>query len=217
MTPINFNSIFVSGIGTDVGKTIVSSILVKALNWDYWKPVQSGSLDFTDSNNISILTEASCTIHNEAFKLKEPLSPHAAAEIDGIDISLDEFSLPKTDKGLIIEGAGGLLVPLNRKDLVIDLIKKLNVPVILVSKNYLGSINHTLLSIEALNTRNIPILGIIFNGDENKATESIILKKSKLFNLGRIPFVEKVNSAFIKAQAQIIRTKLTEIGLTFNE
>ena len=167
---------FVTGIGTDVGKTVVSAILTEALQADYWKPIQAGDLDNSDTIKVKTLTSNPNTkFHPEAYRLPEPLSPHAAAANAGIKIQLDQIKLPDTNNNLIIEGAGGLFVPLNSEQLVIHLIQKLEVPVILVSANYLGSINHTLLSAEALKVRNIPVAGIIFNGKTTPQTEEYIL------------------------------------------
>jgi dethiobiotin synthetase len=182
---------FVSGIGTEIGKTIVSAILTEYLQADYWKPVQSGDLHSTDTMKVqSLVANAKTHFHPERYRLHAPLSPHASAEIDGINIMLRDFHLPETNNNLIVEGAGGLFVPLNQQELMIDLIAKLEIPVILVSRNYLGSINHTMLSIEALQHRKIPIAGIVFNGDPNPATESFIENYSQLpvlFRVGHLP------------------------------
>ena len=167
---------FVTGIDTEIGKTVISAILTEALQADYWKPIQSGDLDNSDSHKIErLISNTKTHIYPEAYRLKTPASPHYAAELDNITIDLEDIKLPKTDNHLVVEGAGGLMVPLNRKDLMIDLIAKLRLPVILVSKNYLGSINHTLLSIEMLRSRNIALKGIIFNGKKTPSTEEIIL------------------------------------------
>jgi len=142
---------FITGIGTGVGKTVVSAVLVKALKAEYWKPVQCGELDFTDSHQIeTIASNPNLIIHSETYRLKEPMSPHAAAKMEGVTIEIDSIVAPSTENTLIIEGAGGLLVPLNDNDLMVDLIQQLGFPVILVVRNYLGSINHSLLSIELL-------------------------------------------------------------------
>ncbi len=186
---------FVTGIGTDVGKTIVSSILVNQLKADYWKPIQAGDLHQTDSMKIKKWCQ-NVYIHPERYKLVQPMSPHAAAERDNILIELEDFSLPQSDSHLIVEGAGGLLVPLNDNHMVIDLIAYLGIEVVLVSKHYLGSINHTLLSLEALQNRQIPIAGIIFNGDENKDTESIITSTYDIKVIGRIPQIENINNFY---------------------
>lgn len=178
--------LFITGIGTDVGKTIASAIITQSLEADYWKPVQAGDLDNSDSHKIQrYISNNKTVIHENSYKLNTPASPHLAAEIDGITIDLKKIIEPSTDNHLIIEGAGGILVPLNDNDSIIDLIKE-DYKVILVSRHYLGSINHTLLTFEALKNRNIPVAGIVFSGDENKATEEIILSKTKAKFIGRI-------------------------------
>jgi dethiobiotin synthetase len=178
--------LFITGIGTDVGKTIASAIIVEALEADYWKPIQAGDLDFSDTQKVKsqILNDKS-QFHSNAYALNTPASPHYAAQLDGIVIDLNKITEPKTDNHLVIEGAGGILVPLNDSDCIIDLIQK-EYKLIVVSRHYLGSINHTLLTIEVLKNRKINIAGIIFSGDENKATEEIILKKSGAKFIGRI-------------------------------
>jgi dethiobiotin synthetase len=178
--------LFVTGIGTDVGKTIAAAILTQALEADYWKPIQAGDLDHSDSKKIkSQISNSKSQILENSYQLNTPASPHFSAQLDGITIDLNHIKEPKTSNHLVIEGAGGLLVPLNDTDCIIDLIQK-DYEVILVSRHYLGSINHTLLSLEALKNRNIPCAGIIFSGNENPATESIILAKSGVKFLGRI-------------------------------
>jgi dethiobiotin synthetase len=178
--------IFITGIGTDVGKTIASSIVVEALEADYWKPVQAGDLDNSDSHKIQhYIANSTTKIHENSYKLNTPASPHLAAEIDEITIDLKQIKEPKTNNHLVIEGAGGVLVPLNNTDSIVDLIQK-DYKVVVVSRHYLGSINHTLLTIEALKNRNISVAGIIFSGDENKASEEIILLKTAAKFIGRI-------------------------------
>ena len=197
---------FVTGIGTEIGKTIVSAVLVEKLKADYWKPIQSGELDNSDTHKVkSLVSNEVSVFHPEAYQLTQPYSPHHSAALDGVTISLDLINLPKTNNCLIIEGAGGLMVPLNGKDLMIDLIVKLNAEVVLVSKNYLGSINHTLLSIEALKNRGITIMGLIFNGVENKSSEEIITNLSGLTVLGRVPDFVKIDQASIKKAASTIQ------------
>ena len=178
--------IFITGIGTDVGKTIASAIAVEALEADYWKPIQAGDIDNSDSHKIQrYISNDKTVIHNNSYKLNAPASPHYAAEVDGTKIELAKIIEPKTDNHLVIEGAGGILVPLNDSDCIIDLIQK-EYKTIVVSRHYLGSINHTLLTIEALKSRKISVAGIIFSGDENKATEEIIIKKTNCNYIGRI-------------------------------
>lgn len=190
--------IFITGIGTDVGKTVVSAILTEALEADYWKPIQAGDLDNSDSIKVqNLISNENTVIHSEGIKLNSPMSPHAAAEIDNVEIKLSDFKLPETNNNLVVEGAGGLMVPLNDKDLIIDLIKELEIEVVLVSQNYLGSINHTILSINALKNRGIKVLGIIFNGEKNSDTEKYILNYSGLTCLGRIQQHDSINQEVV--------------------
>ena len=192
----------VTGIGTDIGKTVVSSILAEALKATYWKPVQAGDLDNSDSIKIKKWCSESVQVLPEAFRLTQPLSPHSAAEIDHLKITANELVLPQVDGNFILEGAGGIMVPFNQEGLLfVDLIPIWNIPVILVSRHYLGSINHTLLTAEILQNRGVKIEGVIFVGDENTSTESIILSKTKLKLIARIPIAEKITSEFIKDQA----------------
>ncbi len=169
---------FVTAIGTDSGKTLASAILTEALQADYWKPIQSGPE--RDVETVTrLINNGHSFLYQESYLLSEPLSPHAAAKIDGLTIDLAKIFIPENNGNhLIIEGAGGILVPLNDKDFVIDLAVKFQAEVILVSNHYLGSINHTLLAIQELKRRNITVKGIIFNGLPNAETEDIILKHS---------------------------------------
>jgi len=195
----------VTGIGTDIGKTVVSSILAEALKATYWKPVQAGDLDNSDSIKIKKWCSENVQVLPEAFRLSQPLSPHSAAEIDNVKITASDLVLPKVDGNFILEGAGGIMVPFNQEGLLfVDLITMWNLPVILVSRHYLGSINHTLLTAEILQNRGAKIEGVIFVGDENKSTESIILSKTKLKLIARIPITEKITREFIKDQAKKI-------------
>lgn len=196
---------FVAGIGTGIGKTLVSAVLTEKIEADYWKPIQSGDLDVSDSLTIKqLITNKKTIIHPESYRLNSPLSPHLSAKLDNIEIELLKIQIPKTDNNLIIEGAGGLMVPLNEKKLLIDLIKALNVEVILVSQNYLGSINHTLMSVSLLNQYNIAIKGIIFNGEENLETQRYILKYTNVNYLGNIPQFENVNKENIKRSGDLL-------------
>lgn len=196
---------FITGIGTNVGKTIASAIVTEALQAHYWKPVQAGDLHQTDTHTVqALVSNTQSVFYPEAYRLNTPASPHAAAKIDGIQIKLSDFKLPETQYNLVIEGAGGLMVPLNDTHLVIDLIAQLNVEVILVSQNYLGSINHTLLSIELLKARNIPVKGIIFNGEPVPETENFILNHSGLPCLLRIGHENEITKASILKYAKQI-------------
>jgi dethiobiotin synthetase len=195
----------VVGIGTDVGKTIVSSIFTKALNAWYWKPVQSGDLHFSDTDKVATYVGDSFKKIPERWRLKTPASPHYAAALDEVMIQEKDFEIPN-ESPLIIEGAGGLMVPLNEQGLLyIDLLQQWNLPVILVSRHYLGSINHTLLSIEALKNRNIQIEMIVFNGIENSATESIIKNSHPELKYIRINQLSELTPEMIDVEAKRIK------------
>jgi len=204
------NRFFVTGIGTDVGKTVTSAILCKALHADYWKPVQAGGLDKTDSDFVKSF---GVQVHTETYKLNTPASPHHAAALEGKTIDTEKIILPETNNRLLIEGAGGVMVPLNEQELILDLIVQLNVPVIVVSQNYLGSINHTLLTCEMLNAAGVEILGIVFNGASTPSSEDWILNFTDLNLLGSIPLTEDVSKEFIDAQAIKMRE---QIGLYYS-
>jgi dethiobiotin synthetase len=180
--------IFITGISTGIGKTVIAAVLVEKLKADYWKPVQSGDLEESDTRKVkSLVSNPISFFHPETYKLSQPFSPHKSAAIDGITIDQREIALPETNNSLIIEGAGGLMVPLNDNFLIIDLIRQLDAEVILVSRNYLGSINHTLLSIHTLNQYRIPLKGIIFNGTKDIYSKDFILNYTKAESLGHIP------------------------------
>jgi len=203
--------LFITGISTDVGKTIASAIITEALQADYWKPVQAGDLDNSDSHKIqNYISNDKSVIHENSYKLNTPASPHFAAEEDGITIDLKNIIEPKTKNHLVVEGAGGVLVPLNSSDFVIDLVQS-DYKIIIVSRHYLGSINHTLLTIEAIKNRGLSIAGIIFNGNENKATESLILNYSKLKFIGRINDEPYFDKNVICEYADLFRDKIMAI------
>ncbi|CAG0968108.1 MAG: dethiobiotin synthase [Bacteroidetes bacterium] len=195
--------IFITGIGTDVGKTIVSAVLAQAWRADYWKPVQAGKLPETDSETVKkLLTNKISNVWPENYLLENPVSPHYAASLENKIIQKAEMiPPPSSNKILLIEGAGGLMVPLNDEFLIIDLISKLNAETIVVSKNYLGSINHTLLTINTLFHHKIPVLGIIFNGEENTVSEQFILKYTGLKMLGRIEKTQQITREWIAKEA----------------
>lgn len=201
-------SYFITGIGTDVGKTIIAAIITEALEADYWKPVQAGDLENSDTHKVkNLISNTKSFFHNNSFSLNHPMSPHAAAKLDGVKISTEKIKRPKTANDLVIEGAGGLLVPLGEKELIIDIIKPED-KIILVSRNYLGSINHTLLSLEALKSRGLKCFGIIFNGDKNEETEDVILKISGATLLGRIENEPYFDKNVIREYAEEFRTNL---------
>lgn len=185
---------FISGTDTDVGKTMVSAILALGLNASYWKPVQCGNEPCSDSQWLASVGVAPTNILPERHNLKNPLSPHRAAELEGVTIALDDFELPTTNNSpLIVEGAGGLLVPLNSKDLVIDLAAKLQLSVLLVSRSGLGTINHTLLSIMALRQKNVELLGVVMNGEPNPANKAAIEHYGKTTVLAEIPPIKQIS------------------------
>lgn len=199
------NQFVITGIGTDVGKTVASAIVAESLQADYWKPVQAGDLDNSDSIKVKALT-SHVNVLPEAFRLSKPMSPHAAATIDGISIHKEDLMIPETSYNLIVEGAGGVMVPVNDEGLLFaDLIEYWELPVIIVSRHYLGSINHSLLTVEVLKKRGVMIAGFIFIGDENKATEEIILNTTGLKMIARIPLTDNLNKDFITEQAQMLK------------
>lgn len=194
----------VAGIGTEIGKTIVAATVVEKLGADYWKPVQAGELNHTDTMTVRELASGCGALHAEAYLLNTAVSPHAAAQIDGITITREELSPPATENVLVIEMAGGLLVPLAPGLSNIDLMEDWGLPVILVSTYYLGSINHTLLSVEALVARRIPVLGIVFNGDTVASSRSIILSETGLPCLLDMPRTDRLDGQWIASQAQAL-------------
>ena len=227
------NAIFITGIGTDVGKTVAAAILAEALEADYWKPVQAGYDDGTDAEFVrSVVTNKISVVHPETYKLKLAAAPHIAAREERIKIDLDKIAddfhvitsnfkprptgssgraqtsnvKPQTSN-LIIEGAGGLMVPLNDDEFVIDLVKKLNVNVILISRNYLGSINHSLLTAAVCKQHDINILGWVFN-DHYLNYEEEIVQWSGFPKITSIPRAEKIDRAFVKTQASLIKDSL---------
>lgn len=201
------------GIGTDVGKTVVSAIVSEALGATYFKPVQAGDLDNSDSIKVRKWCSESVTVAPEAFRLKTPMAPHGAAEIDGVSMRVSDIDFPKTNDFLIVEGAGGLLVPLNEeKESLLDIYKKAHLPVILVSRHYLGSINHTLLTIKALEAEKLQIAGLVYVGDENQVTESIIERFTDIKTIARIPIVDEVNTTFIKEESKKFKGLIYEFS-----
>ena len=188
---------FVTAIGTDSGKTLVSAILTEALGADYWKPVQAG-LPADIDRVRSLVSNPHTRFHPEAFRLKTPASPHAAARIDGVQITVAEVGMVQTANDLVIEGAGGVLVPLNDREFVIDMAKGHDTEVILVSDLYLGSINHSLLTIDYLKRNHFKVKGIIFNGEANEESERIIALHSGYRVLLRLPKLAMINSNIVR-------------------
>ncbi len=194
------SAIFITGIGTGIGKTIVTSVLCHALQSDYWKPIQSG-IDSTDSEFIRSVTDVH--VHQEVYLLKEPISPHASAKLEGIEIDLDKIVIPNyKSKYLFIEGVGGIMSPINDNMTNLDLIHKLNIPVVIVISNYLGSINHSMLTLESLRMSNQNILGFIVSGQSNKESEQFIIDKTGVPRLAYIPKMQFLDKSTISLVAK---------------
>lgn len=203
-------SYFITGISTDVGKTIASAIVTEALEADYWKPIQAGELENTDTHKVEkLISNSKSKFHPNMYALKTPMSPHAAAKIDGITVDVKKIIAPKTKNDLVIEGAGGLLVPLNNKHTILDIIKP-DYKVIVVSRHYLGSINHTLLTVNLLKEKGFNV-SIIFSGDEHKSTEDIILKMTKVPVIGRIDEEPYFDQNVIREYAELFRDELLKL------
>ena len=199
-------NLIVAGIGTEVGKTVAAAVLVEHLRADYWKPVQSGYPPDSDTETVRrLVSHSESVFHAEAYRLREPLSPHAAAAAEGLTLDPARLVPPSTPRPLVTELAGGLLVPLTETYLTIDWVQQLDWPVVLVTRHYLGSINHTLLSVEALQHRNIPIKGLIINGPDVPATESVLLRYTGLPCLVRIREEQTITPAVIRHYAGLVR------------
>ncbi len=207
-------SLVVCGTDTDIGKTIISALLVQGLNAMYWKPIQSGYEEGTDTNRIcELLNLKEQRWIPEVYKFQAPVSPHWAAEKEGKMVEPSRLSLPITQSPLIIETAGGLMVPLNRQWLQIDQLKVWDLPILLVSKSGLGTLNHTLLSIEALRKRNIPILGIILNGPKHLDNPQTLKEFGQVPIIGEIPYFKKVTSTNLEKvwREQKLHSKIQEL------
>jgi dethiobiotin synthetase len=192
--------IVVTGTDTGIGKTVFAAALAGALGAYYWKPIQAGLLEETDRQAVLRLSGLSEErLLPEAYRLKTPASPHRAAAIDGITIDPEALVLPNTDGSLVVEGAGGLLVPLTREVAYIDVIARWRAPVVLCARTTLGTINHSLLSIEALRTRGIPLLGVVFIGDESAESERIIVEMGHARRLGRLPYLPQLTGDMLRA------------------
>lgn len=198
---------FITGIGTDVGKTIAAAIVTEALEADYWKPIQAGELEHCDTKKVErLISNKLTTFHKNSYALHTPMSPHAAAEIDGVFIELKHIKPPKTKNNLVIEGAGGLLVPINNKHTILDILQP-DYKVIVVSRHYLGSINHSLLTLNLLKDKGFDV-SVIFSGNEHKTTEDIIKKMTHVKVIGRIEEEPYFDKNVIKAYAEEFRDNL---------
>jgi dethiobiotin synthetase len=191
------STIVITGTDTDAGKTVFAAGLAAALGATYWKPVQAGLDDGTDAARVAALGVTK--LLPEAYRLHTPCSPHRAAEIDGVTIDPDRLTPPAVDGPLVVEGAGGVLVPVTREVLFADLFARWRHPVVLVARTGLGTINHSLLSIEALRARGVGILGVAFTGDTNEDSEATITTIGRVKRLGRLPHLDPLNAATLRA------------------
>lgn len=201
--------IFITGIGTGVGKTLTAACVTEALQADYWKPVQTGLMEGTDTDTVrSLLSNPVSVCHREAYLLQEPASPHLAARMEEVTINVKRVvelagSVQPANRPLVIEGAGGLMVPLTETIFTLDFIKMLNAQVIIVGANYLGSINHALLTARVLQQHNVPVLGWIFSG-ETHSNEEEVVAWSGYPKLGRIAHASRIDAAFVREQADAL-------------
>ena len=192
-------TIIVTGTDTDIGKTVFAAGLTAALGARYWKPVQAGLADGSDAASVVTLGVPADRVLPEAYRLTTPCSPHLAAEIDGVTIEADRLALPEVDGALVVEGAGGVMVPVTRDLIFADLFARWAKPVVLVARTGLGTINHSLLSIEALRTRGVPILGIAFIGDAVEDSEATIAAIGGVRRLGRLPRLDPLDATTLAA------------------
>ena len=192
------NGVFVTGTDTDVGKTVVAAWLVSNWRADYWKPVQSGMVDGSDAACVADLAPGT-PIHPSAYTLQAPLSPHEAARHESLRIDLAAIVPPSTARPLVVEGAGGVLVPLNDTALMVDLIAHIGLPALVVARSTLGTINHTLLTLEALARRALPVLGVVLNGPPSPANRHAIEQFGRVAVLAELPHLPAVNAATINS------------------
>lgn len=185
---------FVTGIDTNVGKTLVSAILTEAFEADYFKPIQSGTIEGADHQTVeSLISNSKTTIHPNIYSFPDPVSPHLAAKLVEKKIELSKIKLPKTTNHIIVEGAGGVLVPINEEETILDLITP-EMQVVVVTRNYLGSINHTLLTLQVLKEKGLQVVGLVISGDRNPETERIIQKMSGIpiwFAIEQEPYISQ--------------------------
>jgi dethiobiotin synthetase len=207
------NVLAILGIHTGIGKTIASAVLVEALHADYWKPIQAGDLENSDSKKVSSwLSNQASRVHPEAFRLTKPLSPHEAAAHDGVKVEIETLSWPETDNFLVVETAGGVLSPVNAHATVADFVSHYHLPSILVVRHYLGSINHTLASMEVIRARKIKLLGIVVSGTPNAASQSFIEGYSGIKFLTTIPEMPTVTRTSIQEAASVIHGDLKPLN-----
>ena len=202
---MSVKGLFITGIGTDVGKTVASAVITKALEADYWKPVQCGDLDNSDSVKIERLTGLNTL--PEAYRLQAPMSPHAAADLEGVELKIEGIELPKSDNTIVVEGAGGVMVPFNSSETYLDLMVKLNLPVVLVTRHYLGSINHTMLSWKVLKDAGLNVVALVISGKSHESTESHFETQINVPFI-RINELEEVNSETIAMEAEQLKSSI---------
>ena len=201
--------LWIAGIHTDAGKTTASGLVARALEADYWKPVQAGGLDHSDSHRAALMLRGTpLTVHPEAFRLNQPMSPHAAARLDHVQITLDAIEVPATERTLVIETAGGLFSPLNDTMTMLDMMHARPAPVVLVSRHYVGSINHTLLSIEALEARGMAPVGILFSDEEHSTTEEFIAQRKPQYPHFRLGHIDEHDTEHLQRVAAALRPTL---------
>ena len=199
------NHLWIAGIHTDVGKTVVAGLITRALQAEYWKPVQAGSLENSDSMRVhKMLQGTELKVHPEAFRLSQPMSPHAAAAIDSVHISMDDLQKPATTSPLVIETAGGIYSPLSDEHTMLDLMLKWPAPIVLVGRHYIGSINHTLLTIQALEQRGAHIAGIIFSDEPNEMSTSFIQRKFPKYPVHHIGHLEEHDPSTFATAAEAL-------------
>ena len=205
---MSVKGLFITGIGTDVGKTVAAAVVAKALEADYWKPVQCGDLENSDSIKIERLTGLKTL--PEAFRLKTPMSPHAAADLEGVELSIDKIELPKSDKTIVVEGAGGVMVPLNSTETYLDLMVKLNLPVVLVTRHYLGSINHTLLSWKVLKEAGLSVVALVISGTPHASTENYFASQMDVPFI-RINELEELSSEAVTSESERLKSSINPL------
>lgn len=203
--------IAIAGTHTDIGKTIVAAVLAEALGADYWKPVQAGGLDNTDTMVVRSLVPEHITVHPEAQRLQMAASPHTAAAHEGITIDHTRFTWPQTNNTLLVETAGGLLSPMGNDSTMADFISHYAMPAFLVTKHYLGSINHTLLCLEVMKQRGIPLLGLIVSGEQHEPSESFIRQYTGTDKIYYVPQLSPVSRASAAIAATDLKAQLSGI------
>ena len=206
------NTLFITGTGTDVGKTLTAAIITEALNADYWKPVQAGNLQNSDSKKVaSLISNPESVVHPEAVRLNHPLSPHEAARLDGVEINFESMIWPQTSRHLLVETAGGVMSPINDKAAMVDFVSFYNLPVVLIVRNYLGSINHTLMSIDVLKSREVNVVGMIISGYPNQSSQSFITAYSSIPILAQLPELPVISASSVKEVAHAHRRSLLTV------